>query len=119
MARQARERWRWSRIAPSGHRDGLDEASVRALLTIGFTALAAFVLVVALTSRLGRLIARSVDHVVRAATTLGKGGPLPSGETPVAEVDTLMGAPEVISDRLFMGKISRRNQPNRGRARSS
>jgi PAS domain S-box-containing protein len=47
-------------------------------------------LVVALASWLGRLIARSVGHAARAATTLGKGGPLPSGETPVAEVDTLM-----------------------------
>jgi PAS domain S-box-containing protein len=68
------------------------EAPVRALWsTIALTALAAFALVVALASWLGRLIARSVGHAARAATTLGKGGPLPSGETPVAEVDTLMG----------------------------
>jgi PAS domain S-box-containing protein len=67
------------------------EAPVRALWsTIGLTALAAFALVVALASWLGRLIARSVGHAARAATTLGKGGPLPSGDTPVAEVDTLM-----------------------------
>jgi PAS domain S-box-containing protein len=67
------------------------EAPVRALWsTIGLTALAAFALVVGLASWLGRLIARSVGHAARAATTLGKGGPLPSGETPVAEVDTLM-----------------------------
>jgi PAS domain S-box-containing protein len=67
------------------------EAPVRTLWsTIGLTALAAFALVVALASWLGRLIARSVGHAARAATTLGKGGPLPSGETPVAEVDTLM-----------------------------
>src|SRR5712672_1229949 len=67
------------------------EAPVRALWwTIGLTALTAFALVVALASWLGRIIARSVGHAARAATTLGKGGPLPSGETPVAEVDTLM-----------------------------
>jgi PAS domain S-box-containing protein len=67
------------------------EAPVRALWwTISFTALAAFALVVALASWLGRLIARSVGHAARAATTLGKGGPLPSHETPVAEVETLM-----------------------------
>src|SRR6266404_1747808 len=67
------------------------EAPVRALWwTIGLTALTAFALVVALASWLGRIIARSVGHAARAATTLRKGGPLPSGETPVAEVDTLM-----------------------------
>jgi PAS domain S-box-containing protein len=67
------------------------EAPVRALWsTIGLTALAAFALVVALASWLGRLIAHSVGHAAVAATTWGKGGPLPSGETPVAEVDTLM-----------------------------
>src|SRR5262249_28050171 len=67
------------------------EAPVRALWwTIGFTALTAFALVVALASWLGRLIAHSVGHAARAATTLGEGGLLPSDETPVAEVDTLM-----------------------------
>ena len=67
------------------------EAPVRALWwTIGFTALTAFALVVALASWLGRLIARSVGHAASAATILGKGGPLPPGETAVAEVDTLM-----------------------------
>jgi PAS domain S-box-containing protein len=67
------------------------EAPVRALWwTIGLTALTAFALVVALASWLGRTIARSVRHAARAATTLGKGGPLPSDETPVAEVETLM-----------------------------
>jgi PAS domain S-box-containing protein len=67
------------------------EAPVRALWwTIGLTALAAFALVVALASWLGRFIAGSVGHAARAAITLGKGGPLPSGETPVAEVETLM-----------------------------
>ncbi len=67
------------------------EAPVRALWwTIGLTALTAFALVVALASWLGRLIARAVGSAARAAITLGKGGPLPSDETPVAEVDTLM-----------------------------
>jgi PAS domain S-box-containing protein len=58
--------------------------------TIALTALAAFALVVALALWLGRIIERSVGHAARAATILGKGGPLPSDETPVAEVDTLM-----------------------------
>jgi PAS domain S-box-containing protein len=67
------------------------ETPIRALWwTIGLTALAAFALVVALASWLGRLIARSVGHAAHAATTLGKGNPLPSGETPVVEVETLM-----------------------------
>jgi two-component sensor histidine kinase/PAS domain-containing protein len=67
------------------------EAPVRALWwTIGLTALTAFALVVTLASWLGRLIARSVGQAARAATTLGKGGLLPSDETPVAEVNTLM-----------------------------
>jgi PAS domain S-box-containing protein len=68
------------------------EAPIRALWwTIGLTALAAFALVVALASWLGGLIARSVGHAARAATTLGKGSPLPQGEPPpVAEVETLM-----------------------------
>jgi len=58
--------------------------------TIVLTALVAFALVVTLASWLGRLIAHSVGQAAHAATTLGKGGPLPSDETPVAEVDTLM-----------------------------
>jgi PAS domain S-box-containing protein len=67
------------------------EAPVRELWwTIGSTALTASALVVTLASWLGRLIAHSVGHAARAATTWGKGGPLPSGATPVAEVDTLM-----------------------------
>jgi PAS domain S-box-containing protein len=67
------------------------EGPVRALWwTIGLTALAATALVVALASWLGRLIARSVGYAAHAATTLGRGDPLPSAETPVAEVDTLM-----------------------------
>jgi PAS domain S-box-containing protein len=67
------------------------EAPVRALRwTIGFTALTAFALVVALASWLGRIIARSVGQAVRAAIALGEGGPMPLNGTPVAEVDTLM-----------------------------
>ena len=67
------------------------EAPVRGLWwTIGLTALAAFALVVTLASWLGRLIARSVAEAAHAATTLGEGSPLPSNETPVAEVATLM-----------------------------
>src|SRR6266446_5276069 len=67
------------------------DAPVQALWwTIGLTTLTAFALVIALASWLGRLIAHSVGHAARAATTLGEGGLLPSDETPVAEVDTLM-----------------------------
>jgi PAS domain S-box-containing protein len=67
------------------------DAPVRALWwTIGLTALTAFALVVALASWLGRIIARSVGHTAGAATALGKGRPLPSDETPVAEVNILM-----------------------------
>jgi two-component sensor histidine kinase/PAS domain-containing protein len=58
--------------------------------TIGLTALAAFALVGALASWLGRLIARSVGQATRAATTLGKSAPLSWNETPVAEINTLM-----------------------------
>jgi PAS domain S-box-containing protein len=66
------------------------QAPVRALWwNIGLTALTAFAPVV-LASWLGWLIARSVGHAAHAATTLGEGGPPPSRETPVAEVDTLM-----------------------------
>ena len=67
------------------------EAPVRELWwTIVLTALTAFALVATLASWLGRLIARSVGQAAQAATTLGEGGPLPSDEIPVAEVDTLM-----------------------------
>jgi PAS domain S-box-containing protein len=68
------------------------EAPVRTLWwTIALTALLAFMLVVALASWLGRIIARSVAHAARAAIALGEGGPMPLSGTPVAEVDTLMG----------------------------
>jgi PAS domain S-box-containing protein len=79
--------WETAVWAPSA----LLGAPVRGLWwTIGLTALAAFALVVTLASWLGRLIARSVAQAAHAATTLGEGSPLPSNETPVAEVDTLM-----------------------------
>jgi PAS domain S-box-containing protein len=67
------------------------EAPVLALWrTLGWLALLAFTLVVVLALWLGRLIAGSVGHAARAATALGEGNPLPVGETPVAEVNTLM-----------------------------
>ncbi len=67
------------------------EAPVRALWwTMGVMALLAFVLVVALASWLGRIIAGSVGHAARAAIALGEGGPLPPLGTSVAEVDTLI-----------------------------
>ncbi len=67
------------------------EAPVRALWwTLGWIALLAFALVVALALWLGRIISRSVGHAAHAASAFGEGGPgLPSG-TPVAEVNTLM-----------------------------
>jgi PAS domain S-box-containing protein len=67
------------------------EASVRALWwTLGWIALLAFALVVALALWLGRIISRSVGEAARAAIALGEGGPLKLSGTPVAEVNTLM-----------------------------
>src|SRR5258706_173046 len=67
------------------------EAPVRTLWrTIALTALLAFMLVVALASWLGRIIARSVAHAARGAIALGEGGSLSLSGTRVAEVDTLM-----------------------------
>jgi PAS domain S-box-containing protein len=67
------------------------EAPVQALWwTIALTALLAFMLVVAMASWLGRIIARSVGQAARAAILLGGGGSLSLSGTPVAEVDTLM-----------------------------
>src|SRR5712675_785366 len=64
---------------------------VRALWwTIGFAALLAIALVVALALWLGRIIARSVGHAARAAIALGEGGQVVPSGTPVAEVNTLM-----------------------------
>jgi PAS domain S-box-containing protein len=54
------------------------------------TVLQGFSLVLGLALWLGRVIAHSVSHTARAAIALGAGGPLPSDETPVAEVNTLM-----------------------------
>jgi PAS domain S-box-containing protein len=79
--------WETSVWAPKA----LLEAPVRAQWrTLGVTALLAFVLVVALASWLGRIIARSVGHAASAAIALGEGGLMPPSGTPVAEVDTLM-----------------------------
>jgi PAS domain S-box-containing protein len=68
------------------------DAPVRATWwTVGLTALLGFSLVFGSALWLGRVIARSVSHTARAAIALGAGGPLPLDETPVAEVNTLMG----------------------------
>jgi PAS domain S-box-containing protein len=67
------------------------EAPVRALWwTLCLTALLALALVVALASWLGRIIARSVGEVARAALASGEGGPPSPDGTPVAEVNALM-----------------------------
>jgi PAS domain S-box-containing protein len=69
----------------------LVEAPARAVWwTIALTALLAFMLVLALASWLGRIVARSVGHAAGAAIALGKGDPPPLSGTPVAEVNTLM-----------------------------
>jgi PAS domain S-box-containing protein len=66
------------------------EAPVRALWrTLGVMALLAFVLLVALSLWLGRIIARSVGQAASAAIALEEGS-TPLGGTPVAEVNTLM-----------------------------
>jgi two-component sensor histidine kinase/PAS domain-containing protein len=57
---------------------------------LGWMALMAFSLVVALALWVGRVISRSVGHAARAAVALGEGRPLPPAGTPVAEVNTLM-----------------------------
>jgi PAS domain S-box-containing protein len=67
------------------------EGSVRAQWsTLSVIALMAFVLVIALTSWLGRLISRSVGEAAGAAVALGEGKRVALGATPVAEVDTLI-----------------------------
>ncbi len=59
--------------------------------TLGWMALLAFTLVVALALWLGRLIAGSVGHAARTAVAWGEGvGPLSLNGTPVAELNTLM-----------------------------
>ncbi len=69
----------------------LFEAPVRALWwTIALTLLLAFALVAGLALWLSRIVAGSVGQTARAAIALGRGGPLPSGDTPVDEVNTLM-----------------------------
>jgi PAS domain S-box-containing protein len=69
----------------------LIDAPVRATWwIISLTVLQGFSLVLGLALWLGRVIAHSVSHTARAAIALGAGGPLPSDQTPVAEVNTLM-----------------------------
>jgi len=81
------------------------EAPVRTLWwTIALTALLAFMLVVALASWLGRIIARSVTHAARAAIALGEGGSLSLSGTPVAEVNTLMSELRETTDLLRESK---------------
>src|SRR5215467_5792704 len=76
------------------------EAPARAIWwTIALTALLAFMLVVALASWLGRIVARSVGHAADAAIALGKGDPPPLSGTPVAEVNTLMAELRVAAAR--------------------
>ncbi len=58
--------------------------------TLGWMALLAVSLVVALALWAGRIIARSVGQAARAAAAVGEGSPLPTSRTPVAEVNTLM-----------------------------
>ncbi len=66
-------------------------APVRALWwAIVFGTALSFTLVVSFALWLSQIIAGSVGQAARAAVALGKGGPLPLGETPVAEIDTLM-----------------------------
>ncbi|MCL2430217.1 MAG: PAS domain-containing protein, partial [Alphaproteobacteria bacterium] len=62
--------------------------------TLGWMALLASGLVVALALWVGRIIARSVGHAARAAAAVGEGRPLPASGTPVAEVNTLMATLE-------------------------
>jgi PAS domain S-box-containing protein len=77
------------------------EAPARALWwTIVLTALLAFMLVVALASWLGRIIASSVSHAARAAIASGEGGSLPPSQTPVVEVNTLMAELRERTDSL-------------------
>src|SRR5712672_2781705 len=77
------------------------EAPVRAQWrTLGVTALLAFALVVASSSWLGRIIARSVGHAARATLASGKADLLLPSQTPVAEVNTLMAELRETTDLL-------------------
>jgi PAS domain S-box-containing protein len=58
--------------------------------TLGWMALLAFTLVVALALWVGRIISRSVAEAERAAAAVGEGRLLPQSGTPVTEVNTLM-----------------------------
>jgi PAS domain S-box-containing protein len=78
--------WETAAWAPKA----LIEAPLRALwLALSLLALLAIAVVVALALWLGRIISRSVGQIARAIV-LGEGAPIPSDETPVAEVNTLM-----------------------------
>jgi len=77
------------------------EAPARALWwTIALTALLAFLLVVALASWLGRLIASSVSHAARVAIASGESGSLLPHGTPIVEVNTLMAELRERTDSL-------------------
>jgi PAS domain S-box-containing protein len=81
------------------------EAPARALwLTIALTALLALMLVIALASWLGRIIAGSVSYAARAAIASGEGSPLRPSGTPVAEVNTLMTELQQTTDLLRASK---------------
>jgi PAS domain S-box-containing protein len=81
------------------------EAPVRAQWrNLGAMALLAIALVVASALWLGRIIARSVGHAARAALAGAEGGPLLSGGTPVAEVNTLMAELRETTDLLRESK---------------
>jgi PAS domain S-box-containing protein len=67
--------------------------------TLGWMALLAFSLVVALALWVGRIIARSVGHAARAAAAIGEGRELPPSGTPVAEVNTLMAELQETADK--------------------
>jgi PAS domain S-box-containing protein len=83
------------------------EAPVRAQWrTLGVTALLAFALVVASSSWLGRIIARSVVHAARATLASGKAAPLLPSQTPVAEVNTLMAELRETTDLLRQGEAT-------------
>jgi PAS domain S-box-containing protein len=67
--------------------------------SLGWMALLAFSLVVALALWLGRIIARSVGHAAQAAVAVGEGRELPASGTPVAEVNALMAELQETADK--------------------
>src|SRR5262249_49829538 len=77
------------------------EAPARTLWrTLALTAVLAFMLVIALASWLGRIIAGSVGHAARVAITSGDGRSLLPSGTPIAEVNTLMAKLRERTDSL-------------------